>query len=198
MVEMKSVDAIEGRTHWGVRFSAAVVLLCKFALLSACSMTPGAVEVAQSAGTDEPRLRFSRIEQPVGDPGSVTGGALAFEDQQKTAQAYREGLYASLAATFMGPRVVAACSQCPILSSRILAIDEHLEGFPSKTELTVLFRLARSESDSDVFWSKVIRKTGQSYNAVGLVRVKSARESAVAEVLRELVTVLPADIAPRR
>jgi hypothetical protein len=80
--------------------------------------------------------------------------------------------------------------------SRILAINEEMGAFPSKTEVTVLFSLAQRGHESDAFWSKVIKKSGKSYNPVGLLRVRGAREDGVAEVLRALMIDLPSSIRP--
>jgi hypothetical protein len=174
-----------------------LILTC--ALLCACSVTPSGVSVAREAGISEVHPSFSRIEQPAGDPGSVSGwtGILTLEDQQNILRLYRDALYTALTSALTNPRLANDCVKCPILTSRILAISE--DGyFPFTTELTVLFKLATPEQNGDVLWRQVITKKGSSRNIIDAARTRYAREEAITEVLRELVTVLPSDRSTRK
>jgi hypothetical protein len=194
MVEMMAA-ATRSRKTCGR--AVGIMLILGGGSVAACSTAPEGASVVKAAGVEEAHLRLGRVEEPAGDPGNVVGGAFTLQDQRTLLQGYRDALYGALTAALTEPHPAGDCTKCPVMTSRILAIDESMVGFPSKTDLTVLFSLTDPGRPDDPLWSKVIKKTGQSYNPVGVLRVRSAREEAVAEVLRELVTDLPSNIQPR-
>lgn len=166
---------------------AMLILTCVF--MDGCSTLPDEASIAEDAGITEMHLGLARVEHPAGDPGNVMGGAPTLESQQEILNIYRDALYAALTSVPTSSRLATDCIKCPILTSRILAIDETMA--PSKTELTVLFKLATPEQNGDVFWWKVIGKQGSSINLSGFIRLRHAREEAITEVLKELIRVLP-------
>lgn len=193
---MTAPVASRGRNMTASWLVAAVMPVVTLALMPGCSTAPDGTSAAQAVEMAGGQLRLAQITQPAGDPGNVIGQSLTLDDQRTILEAYRAALYSALTASLGKSRVTADCQKCPVLTSHILAIDEEMMGFPSRTEFTVLFSLAEPGRESDALWSKVIKKGGKSYNPVGVLRVRGAREDAVAAVLRELVAALPADVRP--
>ncbi len=159
-----------------------LVLAC--ALLGACSVAPDGADVAEQVGITKAHLRVSKVEEPIVDPGNVLIGGPTLEAQKIDMQMYQDALFTALKA--LAADSAGSCSDCPILSSRILAIVDRPETFPSRTELTVLFKLSSLSHVDDPFWWKVITRKGSSIAFAGVMRVRHAREDFLRRSCRSL------------
>lgn len=191
-------DSIEvHQVRKALRFFVRAVAIPAVVLVAACSTTPDAGDIATAVGIESLHRHVSRVEEPAVDPGNalrIVGADWSLEGQQEVILLYRDALHDALSTLLADAKEGGDCSKCPVLSSRILAIDEQAPNIAVTVQLTVLFKLTYPDRGNDVAWWKVISKTAQRDgldNFSGVERVRRTREDAISAVIRELGTALP-------